>query len=386
MAEALKLHIWGGDGRARGYQASDSVLVNELADGVTLEQIWGEVADALDLYNRERSAITNLLCYRTTNAAEAVAQNIGTEKFEEATEYGVPRGIGDIGYLKLGMSLKDYDLGLRMSWKYLRDATSDQVQNRISRALESDNRLVTGTILNRLFSNVTRTNEFGHSVFGLWSGDGMVPPPHLGKSFDGSHTHLLPTGSTTLDSEDVEIGINHVRQHGYGGAQAARFLLLMNPNDVETSGITAWRAGVSYRSGGPLPKWDFIPSSNAPARLTAERVEGAVPPPDYYGLECAGSYGNSLLIQSYFIPSGYAAVVASGGPGSESNPIALREHTNPRYQGLRLLPGRDREYPLIESYMLRTFGVGVRHRGAACCFQITTNPTYTPPAAGMIPV
>jgi hypothetical protein len=72
-----------------------------------------------------------------------------------------------------------------------------------------------------------------------------------------------------------------------------------------------------------VPKFDFIPSSNAPARLTNERVEGAVPPPDFNGLAVTGSYGRALLIESYFIPQGWAAIVATSGAGSQSNVVAF---------------------------------------------------------------
>ena len=183
--------------------------------------------------------------------------------------------------------------------------------------------------------------------------------------------------STRLDSLDVEAGIRHIAEHGCGSTQAARFLLLAHPNDVENSKLTSWRAGVEYATG-KVPKFDFIPSSNAPARLTNERVEGAAPPPDYIGLEVTGSYGKALVIESYFIPAGWAAIVATGGPGGGNNPVGFREHTNPAYRGLRAIPGVG-PYPLTESFLARSFCVGVRHRGAAVAIQITGSSTYTPP-------
>ena len=53
--------------------------------------------------------------------------------------------------------------------------------------------------------------------------------PHIGRTFDGAHNHYLTTGSTSLDAEDVEVGIRHIREHGYGSTQSARFLLLIHP-------------------------------------------------------------------------------------------------------------------------------------------------------------
>lgn len=360
-----------------GIQSHGDVLVNKTADNVDLQDIWSELGDVLDLYNQHRSAIAALLSYPTVNVADAVPQNVNAELFEEATEFGTPRGISDPSYLKLGYSFKDFDLGLRMTWKYVRDATAEQIESRVTRALEADNRLTTGLILQRLFSNVVYTNDFGHQVFGLWNADGQVPPSHLGRTFAGDHTHYLTTESTTFDPLHFEAGLKHVQEHGYGSTQAARLLLLIHPDDLASSKLPSWRAGVTYDTT-KTPAHDFIPSSNAPARITAERVEGAVPPPEYNGLEVTGSYAGALIISSYFIPKGWVAIVASGGVDSSDNPVGFRQHTNPAYRGLRRIPGSG-PYPIVESFLARGCGTGVRHRGSAVAIQITASASYTPP-------
>lgn len=376
MANTTTFRVRAGDGR--GYQTRGSVLVNRTADGVELNQLWNEITDALNLYNDQRSAIAGLVSFRTTRPGDAIPQSIRAESFEEATEFGAPTGIADPTYLKIGFSLKDYDKALRATWKYLRDATAEQVSNRVTRIFEADNRLVNSLVLNRLFSPTATTNDQLLTCYGLWNGDGMVPPAHMGLSFAGTHTHYLSTQSAVLDAADVEAAISHIRHHGYGQEFGGRFLLLAHPDDVEAVGMTSWRAGVEYRVGAPKPKFDFIVTSSAPAFLTSERVQGETPPPDYGGVPVIGSYGGALVIQSYFIPKGWATVVASGGRNSVDNPIGLREHDNPDYQGLRMIPGNG-PYPLQDSFFARAVGVGVRHRGAAVALQITENANYTPP-------
>jgi hypothetical protein len=84
------------------------------------------------------------------------------------------------------------------------------------------------------------------------------------------------------------------------------------------------------------------------------------------------------VIHTNFLPQGYVVVLATGGANSEANPVGLREHVNPAYQGLRHIPGHG-SYPIVDSFFARGFGVGTRHRGAACVMQITTNTSYTPP-------
>ena len=178
--------------------------------------------DVLELYNTERSAVAQLLSYPTMQVADAVPQSISSDSMEEATEFGVPRAVrppSDV--LKLGYQFKDFGISLRATWKFLRAATAEQVTAQVTRCIEADNKLVTGTILRRLFTPTTELNDWQHTCYPLWSGDGMVPPPYLGNTFDGTHTHYLTSGSTVIDSQDIEDMIRHVKEHGYG--TTARF-------------------------------------------------------------------------------------------------------------------------------------------------------------------
>jgi hypothetical protein len=346
---------------------------------------WGEIKDALALYNEHRSAIVQLLSYPTVAVADVIPQTLVGESFEEATEFGVPGAIREpADYLRLGYSFRDYDKSLRATWKWLRAATADAVSAQVTRVFEADNRLVTGTILRRVLDPAEAANEWGYTCYGLWSGDGMTPPPYLGKVFDGNHNHYLTTGSATIDSQDIEDAIHHITEHGYGrqGVYGGQLLALMNSDDFSASGISAWRAGVDY-GGNSTPKWDFIPSSLQPAFMTIEHVVGAVPPPEFNGLKVQGAYGDTWFVETNYMPSGYVILVATGGAESDFNPVGFRQHENAAYQGLRHIPGPG-PYPLQDSFYARGFGVGVRHRGAAVALQITTNLTYTPPPASAI--
>lgn len=372
------LHIWGGEGRRKGVSVAGDVLVNETSDGVNLNDIWNEIQAALGVYNEHRSTIVRLLSYPTTAVADVIPQSVEGESFEIATEMGIPTALREpADYLRLGYNFQDYDKRLSASWKFLRSATAEQVEAQITRIFEADNRLVSGTILRRLLDPAPRFNEWQHTCYGLWSGDSMVPPAHLGKSFDGNHTHYLTSGSTHIDSQDIEDMIRHVTEHGYGrfGNQGGQLVILAHPNEIED--MTFWRAGVEY-AAGKVPKFDFVPSQAAPAYFTTEHLVGAVAPSEFEGLQVLGSYGDAWLIESHYVPSGYVIVAATGGLDSDRNPIGFREHVNPAYQGLRHIPGRG-PYPLTDSFYARGFGVGVRHRGAAVVMQVTTNGSYSAP-------
>lgn len=363
--------------RIGGLSTAGDVLVNASSDGVDLNKIWADIQAALDLWNGERSSIASLISYTTTNVADAIPQGVSSDSFELASEFGVPHSTREpANALPLGYTLHDYDLALRYSWRFLRDSTAEQIKAVFNRALEADNKLLNGTVMNRLFNPAEELNEHGHRCFGLWNGDGIVPPPYMGKEFLGTTTHYLPTGASELDSADIEGAVKLITDKGYGRTSGAQLLILANPTEAES--VTTWRAGKESRTGGPVAKYDFIQSATAPAYLTNQTIVGATPPASYSGLPVLGSYGPAWLIQSNYIPVGYVAVVASSGANSASNPVAIRQHPNTRYQGLRVIPGTG-PYPITESFCARSFGVGVRHRGAAVAIQVTTGSTYTAP-------
>jgi hypothetical protein len=254
-----------------------------------------------------------------------------------------------------------------------------QIDGILNSILEADNRNLNGTILHRLFNpGVLPTDTIAKS-FGLWSNDGIASPPaFMGTTFPSNTSHYWATEAATLDSQDIEFAYGAIRAKGYGRDAGSQILVLANSAEVEK--IATWRAGEESRTGGPIAKFDFIPSAKAPPFLTAESVVGKVAPDDYYGHEIIGTYGHGWILESPFIPAGYVAIVATGGPGSERNVVSLREHPNAAYNGLLSLPGNFSGFPLIESHFLRSFGVGVRQRGGAVCLQVVNSTTYTPPA------
>ena len=220
-------------------------------------------------------------------------------------------------------------------------------------------------------------------MFGLWNGtDSIVPPPYMGNTFAASTSHYFASGAATLDSGDIEAAMRLITIKGYGVAVGSQLVILANP--AEAAPIQSWRAGVVL-DNTQKALYDFVPSSNAPPFLSSENVIGAIPPADFHGLKVPGAYGKAWLIESNYVPAGYVAVVASGGPGSPDNVVAVRQHSNPAYQGLRVIPGTG-PYPLQDSFFARGVGVGVRHRGAAVCMQVTTNASYTAPSSTLIPI
>ena len=383
--------IFGAESRVRrGISSQADVLVNQTADGIDLNAIWDEWAEVLALWNDERTSIASLLSYHTTLRGEAVPQTLSQMQFEEASEFGVPMsGRAAATPLELGYGFNDYDLRMSTTWKFLRDADSRQLSANMAEALEADNRLVTGSVLNRLFDPAPGMNDDGRTIYGLYNGtDGIAPPPYMGVEFPETTTHYFTTETPVLDSKDVEDAIRAITAKGYGNSPGAQLVILCHEHEAET--ISTWRRGEPSREAtadelsdnpnavGPVARYDFVLSKSAPAYLTEETIVGQQAPGSFNGLPVFGSYGEAFVIKSNFIPVGYVGVVATGGPNSEANPIAIRQHPNSGYQGLRVIGGKG-PYPLQDSFLQRSFGVGTRRRGAAAAIQVTTASTYVAP-------
>jgi hypothetical protein len=368
--------ITGGD---YGVGSEADAIINELGDGTSLETIWQEVKDVLSLWNSQRNAITSLLTFPVTRVADQVPQSISSDSLEPASEFGVPKSMRPDPSLLLGYDFEDYDIAARFSYKFLRSADVGQVRSVVDRVMEADVKCLSGTILNRLFSPEEGLSPENHKVYGLWNGqDGLAPLRYLSTQFDSSHSHYMVSGANVVDSADLEALIRKLTEHGYGKQQGSQILIFCN--ETELDHIVTFRAGEESRTGGPKALYDFIPSATAPPYLTSKSIVGATPPGELNGLRVAGQYGPAWVIEHELIPAGYLLSAASAGAESSFNPVAFREHPKPNYQGLRPIPGAG-PYPIVETFFLRSFGVGVRHRGAAAVMAIGvgTDDDYVAP-------
>jgi hypothetical protein len=367
--------IHGRDGNA-GYHDTRDVLVTNSTDGVDYNDMWAEFQATVTLQNSERQAIIDFLTFDVTANIETVAQ-LSSAKFERASEYGEPRGIRQKPTsFSLGYDFGWYDLGARYTWQFLADASSGQVTAIHSAALDADNRLVFEVVLSALYNNVNRTaviDDLEVPVKALYNADGTVPPTYKTNVFDGTHNHYLTSGAATITSGDLDDLIEHLRHHGYDKTNGVTQVLLVNSREGKV--IRGFR-----QANGDT--YDFIPSVNEPQDLILEAtqvVSGGRPAGTYGGLNVIGKYGDVLIIEDDLFPVGYVVIVGTGGRQNLNNPVGLRQHQRPELRGLRLVKGRDADYPLIDSFYNRGIGTGIRQRGGSAVMQITANPAYTPP-------
>lgn len=361
---------------ARGYNASADVLT-QTADGRDLNEIWNEFQATVAIQNEERQRIIDLLTFPVTNVIEDVPQ-FGTEDFEEASQYGVPKGIRpESDVLSLGYTFKWYDIANRFTWQFLAEASAQRVEAVHQQVLDADNRLLFKEVMRTLFRNTNRTANIkgqNYSVYTFWNADGTVPPAYKANTFDGTHTHFRTSGAAAIVSGDLDEIVDDFKSHGYGAENGSTMFALVNTTEANV--IRSFRV-----SGGA--RYDFIPAQGQPGLiLSEETVLGAGQvPATFRGMNVIGSYGPLMIIEEEYVPPAYVVALVSGGSANIQNPIGLREHSNAGLRGLRLVKGREADYPLIDSYYVRGFGTGVRQRGAGMVMQITANASYAAPAA-----
>lgn len=360
-----------------GYNAAGDLLT-QTVDGRDLNDIWSEFQETVAIQNEARSRIVRLLTFPVTQLIERVGQ-VSTARFEVASEYGEPRGMRPAGgYFNLGYDFEWYDLAARFTWKFLAEAPASQIEAINQQALEADNILIFEKVLGALYGgNVNREANIDDQlvpVYGLYNGDGTVPPQYKKNTFDGTHNHYMVSGATTVDPVDLDDIHENIVEHGYTSRSGYRHILLVNPREAKTIRTFRVATGATY---------DFIPALGQPDEFfpVDQQLLGSRPQSSYEGLEVIGKYGDLLIVQDDLFPAGYITEIATGGEENLGNPVGFREHVNPSLRGMRLVKGPQADYPLIDSFYNRGFGTGIRQRGGSAVMQITANPSYTAPAS-----
>lgn len=392
IREMLELgFIPGISGAEEGYNQSGDI-VTVTADGRPLNDLWAEYQRALALYNERRDALRAVLTFPVTKVIEDVIQGGDTVDFEEASEFGEPRGIRaqPPTASQMAYSFKWYDIAQRFTWKYLADATSQQTDMLNNLILEADNRRMFTDIMKQIFNNATRvarirtptSNGQNYNVYPLYNNDGTVPPAFNGVTPASPHNHYLASGAGTVDSGDLDAMETHLKHHGYSWIQGSIMVLLVNSAQTPTIRGFDVDSGDSYSfiQADVIPPWALTAVDLTALMNSVQAGVGSpAPPGTVLGLPVVGRYGPWLVVENDLIPAGYMLGFASGGSEDARNLVGLREHANASLRGLRLVKGQTPDYPLIDSFYQRGFGTGVRQRGAAVVTQITAG-SYTIPS------
>jgi hypothetical protein len=336
--------------------------------------------DLLNAVNETRSPLINFLTFPVQQPLESVAQLGAGVDFEEATEFGEPTGSRiSPSYFNMAYTFKWYDLAARYTWQYLADATEAMVNSVGNAAVEAYGRLRLYQVLKTVFNSTNLTasiNQQPYTVYKFYNNDGTVPPAYKTNTFAGTHNHYRTSGAATINAGDLDEIIADFKSHGYAMENGYQQVLLAH--STQTATIRSFK---SVANGG-TGTYDFIPAVGQPGQIISvtQQLVGASPAPaTLNGLTVIGSYGPLLVVEEDWLPTAYIFAFATGGAQNLGNPVGIREHANPNLRGMRLVKGKQPDYPLVDSFWNTGFGTGVRQRGAGMVMQITTNGAYTIP-------
>ena len=361
---------------ARGYSSFADVL-RRTADGRDFNDLYAEFQAAAEVANAQQQRFIDLLTYPTDSPVVSVLQSLGGGAgFQEASEYGIPTSSRlSPNTLDMGATFKWFDNRWGASWQFLADASSGELEAATNAILQDDADLVFNKVMGTVFNPSNRTwtdtkasgSNATYTVNTFANGDGWTPPAYAGNTFPGTHTHYRTSGAAAINSGDLDEIIADFKSHGYSAENGSQIVLFVNEGDV----INGFRVATGAKA-------DFVAAVGSRFFSANGDLIGDQPANTFASFPVKGSYDEALIIESSRIPFGYVVALASGGSLAPSNPVMLREH--PRLKGLQLVGGSNADYPLVNSYWVRGFGTGVRHRLAGMVMQITANAAYAAPA------
>lgn len=320
-------------------------------DQIDLNEIWyGAIIPAVDTYRSwELPIITSLampwgeqimkygLSAKNGFQRLAPGQRPDRKFVEIATAYPV---VDKTGY------------GVGTDLDTLQRSSGKEVSMAFNRPMAEDPEAVLIKFLEVMMTDPGTSN----AGYGFYNGEfateeKITAPPQYGQqTFSANHNHYFTSNtSATLDLADINEMKATIRHHGYRGSLAA----FINSTTVQVlEDLAAWTSTSIIR--GPIS--DMV------------AVDG---------------FGERFMLQGVtfhvteMVPSNYILMVEVNGAESE-RPLIMFEPANMR--GLRLHPGNNPNYPIIESFWDRWFGVKVWQRGAGCVlFFGTHSGTFVSP-------
>jgi hypothetical protein len=362
-------------GQEQGFNERADVV--RAADGTDLNDFWNEVQNTIAIRNRDRTSLIDSLSVRV-NTITSEVQVPSEVDFEEASEYGQPVGIsGTATRFFRGYDFKFYDLAIRYTWMFIAEADQSQLRMNHNLALEADIKLQFRKVMQRLF-NPLNSNGYTDknepvTVFAAYNADGEVPPTYKHVTFAGSHNHYVISGNTAVTSANLTALALLTEEHGYTLQGGYRNVLLVNKQEADIIKVFRTATGAAF-DFVPNPAYYggavFVPNTGTYVGGPTGTVKGEI-----------GTYGPFHIVEEGYIPAGYLVSVVTGGQNNISNPIGYREHNNPSYRGLKVIPGQRSDYPLLDSFYRRGLGTGIRHRGAIAIMQVKASGNYAVPAA-----
>jgi len=326
-------------------------------DAIDLNEIWyGCIVPAVDGYRRvDLPMITSLamtwpeqiMKYGLTaaNGFQLLAPGERpTRKFVEvATAYPF---------------VDKYGYGVGSDLDTIQRSTGREVAMAFNRPMMEDPENVLVRFLERMMIDPGAANVGGGFYNGEFAtAERITAPPRYGQQiFNANHTHYIASNtSATLDLDDFTEMKQTILHHGHRG----QLMAFINSNGAQAlEDLASWNSATITRS----------------------------PISDMVSVDGFGQTFQLLGITFHvteMMPTGYVLMVEGNNAQSE-RPLIMFEPANIR--GLRMHPGPMNDYPLVEAFFDRWFGVKVWQRGAGVClFYGTHSGSYVDPTFTTVP-
>ncbi|HSE46339.1 MAG TPA: hypothetical protein VLA89_13520 [Gemmatimonadales bacterium] len=325
-------------------------------DGIDFNDIWyggAGIQAAVDLYRRvELPIITSLaMPWPETLMKYGISNRNGFQ----------PLGPGErpnrktIEIATMYPDVQKYGYGVGTDLDTLRRSTGREIMLDLNRPMQEDPENVLTVFLQTMLNGPdAQTNNSKYSFYnGQYATEEKItaPPVYQQNTFSSNHTHYLAKsgGLASTDFTDMK---QTIREHGHKGGLAA----FINSNGVQQlEDLAAFTQASIIRS----PVTDQVAVA---------------------GFNDVFTIWGITFHSTEMMPNDYVLVVETS-PVETGRPLVMYEPANMR--GLTMHPGPANDYPLIESFWDRWFGVKVFQRGAGAVLYYGHSTSYsTPTLAG----
>lgn len=247
--------------------------------------------------------------------------------------------------ITIPVDLRYYALGQAFSRRFIQTNSSLVLDERTKKAIAADQRLV----MKKYFGTMLMK-----SASGFYDGASFTPPRYKNNDFTGDHLHYTLSnegaGDAAWSIDDIRWAKEHILEHGYS---ALNLHLFVNSNTIRSiEGWATWTASATP-AVTPTSLTDMLAREGFAKGVS---IEGFV------------------LHHEEWIPDDYMLFLSMDEPS-----VAERVHPNPSARGLVLIPGRNANCQLEDSYYERAIGTSVIAKGAGLVMYNTTGGAWENP-------
>lgn len=338
-------------------------LIGGTTQGMDIDKLTkDELLKHLDARTATRNAaihqIMGQLARPTRERGALIGQQTSSGEWPKATEQDRSRRVRSGGLTGLGFPITKFARRTGWTYEYLAKATNTELlagfTDIMNGHMEANYKEALRAIFNDTawdWSDELFAEDGTIKVMPLVSGNSdFTPPDFNGATFDGTHSHYLNCGDSTLAQDDLLVAANHLREHGFGIDQSAGGFggqIVFWINSAEQAAVE----GHTNYVGANDPKVSDI-----------NKIYAAGINSDIY-------IGYNTVVRAYFrvspwVPAGYVLgfVTSTLDPQGVNSfaPLARRIPTASALVGIKRFGQVD--YPLQDAWWQDFFGFGVANR------------------------